>query len=706
MLRSFLRYGAFRPHLRASFPTRSLTTSKCLLTPDKNPTANPTSTSKPTGIQSSSTTLHVDNEFPDTTNSTNRSYTDNGDPDLRIVDEVGVGEKEAVTGRNMDHLDGSEEGTFAVPADMHENIMRVLSDNNPTELMDAMQVASNDGNYLDSLPTTTVLEILRCLITGKYLPHYTALYRDIHPQTIRYVPDDTPQFEHVIVRYSATITRIMDWLVESGRPLGLQAYRLLLDHARSTGLAKLAVKAFHALQESDLKPDLDCYNYLLEAKCWGMRHHWRESYNWRVTPRRLRLRQQGAEYRSYIAGSRGLKEEIMAIFTLMLKSGIRPDTTTFTHVMLAMGREGDLEAVEDVLLKVWSIDVAKLLANDGASSLPEVTVPADSPLFPDKKLLFTVAHIYGMNNALSDSFRIIDHMSRLYSIPIGLDIWEEFCTWTQILATPRNQHRNLERKADEEIGKVQVATFEQFWTIMTSPPYNVKPSLRMWNSRIKMANHAGGKRKLVPLMREAYEMARKEFWKRYKEIDQLEKARSYALSRKPPQTELEKMISRQLRVKRETIHLIKLQSLKLSQRWIHLVLGGDYGVETRRGGRGGTIDNDWTRRWIPDIVGEFCKGYKRPAYNTERGRVHFHWTKLASMKVRVVEDTSSSLKIAQLVSRFDAEVQLSVSRRHRHLVRWEKQGSRPSLYPRTLTPWHQETDISNWLDIEPVVSMR
>jgi hypothetical protein len=124
----------------------------------------------------------------------------------------------------------------------------------------------------------------------------------------------------------------------------------------------------------------------------------------------------------------------------MVESGVPGNEETFCLMITAMGREGDLDSIANILKRVWQIDVEALLAADETSVPSARSYPEDSPFYPSNKLLFTLAHAYGTNNNIPLALRLVDYVSSQYSlpIPIPIEVWNELFQWTYVLSlTPR-----------------------------------------------------------------------------------------------------------------------------------------------------------------------------------------------------------------------------------------------------------------------------
>jgi len=167
----------------------------------------------------------------------------------------------------------------------------------------------------------------------------------------------------------------------------------------------------------------------------------------------------------------------------MVESGVPGNEETFCLMITAMGREGDLDSIANILKRVWQIDVGALLAADETSVPSPRSYPEDSPFYPSNKLLFTLAHAYGTNDNIPLALRLVDYVSGQYSLPIPIEVWNELFQWTYVLSlTPRVLKRKwVPVQHGKEAGRLPPQAVSSFWDTMISQPYNAKPTLDMYS---------------------------------------------------------------------------------------------------------------------------------------------------------------------------------------------------------------------------------
>ena len=347
--------------------------------------------------------------------------------------------------------------------------------------------ACEDPMYLSSLPRTTISEILRLLDPKHLFDSVKFLYRHLTPKNIDFLRGEARQMDEVFTYYKSKVRSITDKLVADGRQLGLQDYKLLLNLARSMGDGEAAVEIWDDMIKHYVKPDTICYNHYFEARCWADTYYPMEKTKTRICSLYLNMRRTGhnhpltghrserKDHLGYKVGPGGVKQEVTIKFTEMIARSVRPDGKTYGLLMTAYSREGDLQAVKSILKSVWDVDVDAIMKSEDDFMSP-AAVHADSPLHPTSDLLCTIAHIFGSNSELAVAMRIVDHISRKFSIAIDRETWRELLEWAFALSKSRSKQA---RDYGLHVGQLPPSSVERLWKIMTSPPYNIKPTIAM-----------------------------------------------------------------------------------------------------------------------------------------------------------------------------------------------------------------------------------
>jgi hypothetical protein len=258
--------------------------------------------------------------------------------------------------------------------------------------------------------------------------------------------------------FSAQLYKITAIRREAGHKLSLDDYRHLLDCAKIMGHAHTARHVMWKMMKEDgIKPDLQCYNHFMEAHCWSHAYSKGEQWRLRVTPRILEIRskyRRPPDLKGHRTGIWGIRYRMLTLFKEMVAEGFKGDEATFSALMVAMGREGDLNGAKSILRSVYNIDVDLLQQVDEEEVETPRFYEADSPLRPSARLLFSVAHVWGSNNEATLAFKLVDYISRQYNLEIPFHVWTHLLEWTLLLVLRRTgteirqgQHQGHVRKA-------------------------------------------------------------------------------------------------------------------------------------------------------------------------------------------------------------------------------------------------------------------
>lgn len=377
-----------------------------------------------------------------------------------------------------------------------KRVSDALRRGDPHELLSALSHASKDPSYIGSIPATTFTEICRLLDPEIFIGPYAAIHAEIHPRPYETTEHPGPRIRKVFADYSEILREIISQRTEHRQRLGFQEYKLLLNLARCLRDGEMASKIWADMQRSAIDPDTICYNHYFEAICWTGTFNSTEREKLRVVLRHLNIRAHrdyDIRHRfwgplvGYRTGEGGLKSHVTNTFSLMVKNRVMADAKTFSLLMTALSREGDIQAVKSVLNKVWDVDVDEIILSDGDENVSKpVYIRVDSPLYPTSNLLFVVAHIFGSNNNVPAALRIVDYISRRYNIPIDQRTWGELLDWAFVLSCPRTA---TTIEPDKRTGQLPLKSVTSLWETMVAPQYGCKPSIYMHGRYIRNAEH-------------------------------------------------------------------------------------------------------------------------------------------------------------------------------------------------------------------------
>lgn len=339
------------------------------------------------------------------------------------------------------------------------------------------------------LPAGTFSEVLRCLDADKFVGPHLQIMKQISPNhpiySGRQFNHPKAGFYYVCKVFMNRLQAITQARTAAGFSLSVADYKCLLRCARTTGDSKASDRLWRDMHRDSITPDMECYNHHMAVKTWSSALNPFQRFHLRVIPfnqmRRSTLSYAPIEYRGYSVGARGIKYEITRLFNEMVANGSLGDEETFCTMMVAFGREGDLEGVQSIMDKVWGVSVPALMSQMENSLAPMRHFYPDSPLRPSNLLLFTIAHVFGINNQIHPALRIVDYVSRQCSIDISVSVWEELLEKTYVLSQRRTLHVQAQGGS---VGQLPSQAVIDLWNTLTAEPYNIKPTLNMYDKII------------------------------------------------------------------------------------------------------------------------------------------------------------------------------------------------------------------------------
>lgn len=374
-------------------------------------------------------------------------------------------------------------------------LYKALQTGNPQSILRAVMgtIRHDGGQYvsevLQQLPASTFSEVLRSIHPRHFVSRFNHLHKEISTAAAKNLGLILPGeviYNQGYQHFCGILLSQISGITEARRktqPLSLSDYKFILDSARVTGSKSVADYAWNELVQQGLKPDVDCYNSYMATKCLADTLHPSQRFKLRVTPDHLRQRANNKPLLSFrghgVGPQTGIKVRITRIFNNMINSGVLGNEETFCMMMIALAREGDLSGVASVLKRVWNIDVHSLMhSSEDEGLIPPRNFTPDSPFHPSDMLLFTLAHAYSINGSIPTALRLVDYVSQNYSLDITPDVWNELLQWTYVLSTSRSASKTAG-------GRLPPEAVSNLWATMTSEPYNVKPSIQMYDRLIE-----------------------------------------------------------------------------------------------------------------------------------------------------------------------------------------------------------------------------
>ncbi|KIW33708.1 uncharacterized protein PV07_00536 [Cladophialophora immunda] len=379
------------------------------------------------------------------------------------------------------------------------SMQALLEENNPDRILLGLVTPQIGDDFIENADDQTFARAICALDPEHFIVPYGKLFRYLKPSL-----ETQPKFRIVrsLEERVATFINILDSLVtqrqKHGHSLGLDIYRHLLRCTAAAGVGSFARNVFRkAMREDDIEPDLDCYNYFMEALTWNEAYNRHERYRLRIVRHNMFRRSletrplgffgHGVASPKNPKNEQSIRLETLGIFNELVNQGLNGNEATFCNLMVAMGREGDLGSVKSVLKSAWNIDVDALDKYDEEELESPTFYEEGSPLRPSARLLFTVVHVFGTNNEVALGGMLLDYISRNYNLEIPEYIWTHLLEWTFVLSIQHSKAR-IERGHGE--GRIARRAVESVYHVFHNEPYNVQPKIEDLIFRVKARSEA------------------------------------------------------------------------------------------------------------------------------------------------------------------------------------------------------------------------
>lgn len=493
-------------------------------------------------------------------------------------------------------------------------------------LMNLVQLESYGypSPLLLAAPPSVFSEILRCMDPKHFIDPYAEIFSEISSVSTHLLgaenileSEDYYEFCSAFIGQAGRImnARRKRW------PLNLSDYKYLLKCAKSVGHANAAERIWKSMTAppkgqhmgDPVIPDAEAFNHFLAVKCWqgktNPKHRYRlrvieENFtprSWLIPPHTLTSHRVGLPM--------GIKAQASQLFRQMVEMGVTGNEETFCLMIIALGREADLDGIAAILRRVWNIDVESIMTKDEATIPPPTAYSQCSPFFPSNHLLYSIAHSYASNNDISTALRLLDYVSRHYSITIPLNVWNEILMWTSVLATKKIPVRMKGEEVKEtgrETGQLPPKAMSSLWQTMISEPYNVKPTIQMYDRLITNL---------------AYRQRFGEMQMRMEEARTVLKAEIRILGRKEAAFVATQRRSKESLVAAKARDLIYARfrvwrNRQYVKRWLRILIA--------RGSKDLLLDDRWSQQTLPNIVRDWLVFLPDLIkYRTSSGHVRF-----------------------------------------------------------------------------------
>lgn len=346
-------------------------------------------------------------------------------------------------------------------APIKSRLLDALRQGYPHEILSSLLEAVEYPELFGSLSDTAFLQVFRLLNPKHFIDPYKRFHAAVSPKRASRIAGS--EIEQLLAEYTSVYEQLIRKMFTHRKYLGFEKYEILLNLARVTGNRKLATATWRSMLYHGHKPDVVCYNYYFEALCW---HDAPCPYDRCGLPRSS-------------GGPFGVKSIVQRMFANMIHDGVMADAKTFSLLMTACSREGDLEGVKKILKRVWYVDVDAIM-EDGDDFGHSDDFHPGSALNPTSDLLYTIVHIFGSNQNVTVALRVVDHISRRFSLPIDQRTWIEMFQWSYHLSVKPSKRLHLSGEVGERV---------PFWALealLHTMVSTTKPSMQVLHLAIKM----------------------------------------------------------------------------------------------------------------------------------------------------------------------------------------------------------------------------
>lgn len=167
----------------------------------------------------------------------------------------------------------------------------------------------------------------------------------------------------------------------------------------------------------------------------------------------------------------------------------------------ANSHSGRLEASNRLLKMYWGISIqvdeqSGIVLVDGGLDYPQ-----NSAMAPTEHLLDAVVHCYCSMGEVTVAVKLVDFISRRYSIPVPNQVWSDLLDYTRIMQTKPAANEWAIARFRQKV--VKPDTVLDIWNICTQEPYNFQPGLQDYYNLIKsLIRKSGSVRRPIEALRQ------------------------------------------------------------------------------------------------------------------------------------------------------------------------------------------------------------
>lgn len=177
---------------------------------------------------------------------------------------------------------------------------------------------------------------------------------------------------------------------------------------------------------------------------------------------------------------RGRKPILRLLRKLTVRNMLRIDEQLCCVVLKANGRMGRTKSSLELLRALWNIRVLR----DDESGAHHVEGGADFPpgsaQAPTDSLLDAVVHCFGNMGELRLALKLVDFISRRWSIPVPDSVWSDLLDFSRIKQTKLAVTELRAARFDSKTTRPEMTL--SIWNLCTEEPHNFKPGMRDYSN--------------------------------------------------------------------------------------------------------------------------------------------------------------------------------------------------------------------------------
>lgn len=197
------------------------------------------------------------------------------------------------------------------------------------------------------------------------------------------------------------------------------------------------------------------------------------------------------------------------LFNRIITDGIPVNEALLCACMIGFARVGSLRFINSKILRDYFGVQLDLPTYDDESADYEDVVENKQHLDPSYRVQPTIrlmqaaVETYCSNGEIATAFKVVDHLSQTYRIPIPINMWQDMLEWTYIMSSPPASTAWKYAGMPSKIPNSN--TIELIWNAMISPPHNIQPGFDQYNILIRNLLGRNGFGNFLPYMRIAIE---------------------------------------------------------------------------------------------------------------------------------------------------------------------------------------------------------